>query len=35
MRTAGDVVRGTIKPHPPVDEFAGVEDYREVSDEDV
>jgi DNA polymerase len=35
MKVAGDVIKGKISPHPPVDTFKGVEDYQEVSDEDV
>lgn len=35
MHVAGEVIRGKIAPHPPIDAFAGTEDYREIRDEDI
>lgn len=35
MKIAGEVIRGKIAPHPPIDEFAGREDYTEIRDEDI
>jgi DNA polymerase I-like protein with 3'-5' exonuclease and polymerase domains len=33
MKLAGDVIRGNLLPHPPIDSFQGRENYQEITDD--